>query len=175
MKDDIDVALGQEVRDGISGMTGIVTKIGEHIAGCTRVCVRPTDVSETSRGSDEFFYPEQLETIEEETEFTERAERAITESDIELGQRVEDEITEFRGVASVINYSIWNCPQVLVQSRSDTENAYWHDSVRLKAVSDYAEYSFQDVSEQIAETNNADPVSTTGAGEDSQARNESRF
>lgn len=175
MNDNIDVALGHEVKDEISGMSGIVTKIGDHIAGCTRICVRPTDVSESSRGTEAFFYPEQLEVIGEENQFTERAERAITEADIVLGQRVEDEVTEFRGVASVINYSIWNCPQVLVQSRSDADEAQWYDSVRLNAVSDYAEYNFDDVSEQIAEANNADAVSTTGAQQDSQVRNESRF
>lgn len=175
MNDNIEVALGQLVADEISGMTGIVTMIGDHIAGCTRVQVHPNDVSESSRGNDEFFYPDQLKIIEEENKFTERAEDAITEADIVLGQRVEDEITEFRGVASVINYSIWNCPQVLVQSRADADESHWFDSIRLDAVDDHATHTFQDVSEQIAAENGAAQSSTTGAQQDSQARNESRF
>lgn len=175
MDDTIDVELGQLVADEITGMTGIVTMIGDHIAGCTRVQVSPTDVGESSSGSDDFFFPERLKILEEDNKFTARAEQSITESEIELGQRVEDEVTEFRGVASVINYSIWNCPQVLVQSRSDADESQWYDSVRLDAVSDYVEYDFADVSEQIVEANNANQSSATGSEMDSQLRNESRF
>lgn len=175
MNDDIDVSLGQFVADEISGMEGIVTMVGDHIAGCTRVQVHPSDVSEKSRGSEEFFYPEQLKILEAENEFTERAEDSITDSEFVLGQRVEDEVTEFRGVASVINYSIYNCPQILVQSQSDIDEMEWFDDVRLEAVSTGAEYSFQDVSEQIAEANSAAATSSTGAQQDSRTRNESPF
>jgi len=172
---DTDIQLGQYVADNLSGMEGIVTLIGDHIAGCTRIQVHPTDVDEDSRGSGEFFYPDQLTVLEEENEFTERAEQSVTEAHVELGQRVEDEITEFRGVASVINCSIWNCPQVLVQSRSDADESQWYDSVRLTAVDDTASYSFEDASEKMARENGAAPVSTTGAQQDSQQRNESRY
>jgi hypothetical protein len=69
---DTEIELGQKVQDSISGYTGIVNTIGDHISGCTRVGVHAVgEEGSKIRNDEEFFYPDQLEILEEENEYTE--------------------------------------------------------------------------------------------------------
>lgn len=160
--DETEIELGQIVQDKISGFKGVVTMIGDHISGCTRYCAHPVD--DPKRGSEQFFYASQLDVVEEETEFTEVAEGAVTESHIKLGQRVQDEVTSFEGVVAVINYSLYNCPSVCVQSTDDADESQWYDDVRLDtAGSDEVVFDFDDKVDEKTEQN-------TGAVSDSSSR-----
>jgi len=167
--------LGQKVQDSISGFTGIVTTVGDHISGCNRYGVRPVGDEETvQRGDQEFFYADQLEILDDDTEFSEAGEESYVDTNIELGNRVMDRVTGFQGTVSVINYKLWNCPQVLVQPNANDDgsldDAEWFDVVRLAEREGNVEYDFwdgEDVDEQDA--------SSTGAVSDSRSRNESRY
>jgi len=130
-----DIELGQMVQDRISGFTGIVSLIGEHISGCERVGVYPVgEEGSDRRGDEEFFYEYQLDVVEEETEWTEELEPR-TESEVSLGSVVSDNVTDIKGTAVVINYKLFNCPSVCIQplgdSHSEKPDTEWIDDLRL--------------------------------------------
>lgn len=161
-----DISLGDSVQDRLSGFCGIVTTVGEHLAGCTRIGVTPCEVGETQRGEEEFFYPAQLTTVSVVSfpDVSEDAEQAITEtSEVELGQLVQDEVTGLEGYVSVINYKLWNCPQVLVTppASSDVDDASWVDEPRLNVRSNAFSGEYDDKTEEAE----------TGCSADSRDRN----
>lgn len=162
---DVDVQLGQKVRDEISGFTGIVTTIGDHITGCTRIGVHPSGEEETTnRGSEEFFFDPQLTIVEEETEFAEYGENALTDVEFELGERVRDTVTEFEGVAVVINYSLFNCPSIAVEATDvdadENIDLEWFDAPRLNSVD-------EGITGEFADLQQSDAVEATGPVQDS--------
>ena len=154
--------LGSVVRDRVSGMEGIVTIVGDHLTGCTRIEAQPTDVSETSRGSNEFFYPAQLEVIEDTHDVAADSPDPRTSSPVSVGDQVEDEVTGFEGVACVINYKLWNTPMVSVQSLADADEQHWYDDTRLTVLEDERSYSFDDLDDA--------PTTETGAIDDGSSR-----
>jgi len=156
-----EISLGDIVKDRVSGFTGVVTMIGNHITGCTRYRVNPTDVSEANKGSLEFFYESQLEIVDDDSEFSDEGSESITDTEFELGQLVRDEISGFEGIAIVINYELWNCPSICVQSQTDADESEWYDDARLKLVSNEIQYEFDDV---VAEEDQNEH--NTGATED---------
>lgn len=170
---DEDIRLGQKVQDRISGFTGIVTTVGDHITGCTRFGVHPSGEERTDqRGDEEFFYADQLEVLEEETEFTDVGENGYTDLDIELGSHVRDEVIGFEGIVCVINYKLWNCPQVMVQARNNTGTTdkdpdyVWVDIVRLERTSSPG---FEDGLEDVQRSEEA---SDSGSVQDCRPRND---
>ena len=166
--------LGQKVQDQISGFTGIVTTVGDHISGCDRYGVRPASDEETvQRGEQEFFYADQLEILEEETEFTDAGQEIYVDAEVDVGDIVADTVTHFKGFVSVINYKLWNCPQVLVQPSTNDDGSLddseWFDVVRL-SVQHECSVDFWD-----GEDAEEQDTSSTGAVSDSRNRNESRY
>jgi len=165
-----NLELGQKVQDQISGFAGIVTLIGEHISGCERIGVYSVGEEHSDRrGEQEFFYGEQLDVLEAETEFTERM-NPRTESEVGVGDLVNDKVTGLGGVAVVINYKLFNCPSVCVQPSGDsqTENpdSKWVDDVRLTVRSSH-NYSFDGL-------NDATTEETGSVGRDRSPRDYSR-
>jgi hypothetical protein len=158
-----EIEHGYKVQDSISGFTGIVTLIGEHISGCTRIGVYPVGEEQAvQRGEQEFFYEEQLEVLDNDTEYTEYDVQTDTEFD--LGDVVVDELTGYSGVVGVVNYKLWNCPSLSVYSTSDNEvETEWFDSVMLRE----AEATGVDVESLTEEEETA----TTGALQDRSPRN----
>lgn len=170
---DTTIQLGQKVQDRISGFVGVVTTVGDHLSGCTRIGVQPVGDEETSmRGDEEFFFPDQLEVLEEETEFTDEAWGGPEDHHISLGQFVRDEVNGFTGVAEIINYRLWTCPQVLVKAQckpgeDEEPDTTWADVVRLEAGDEEFTGAFDDQFDE-------DDASTTGpASTDSRPRNDS--
>jgi len=160
-----EIEHGYRVQDSISGFTGIVTVIGEHISGCTRIGVYPVGDGQTAqRGEQEFFFEEQLEVLDEDTEYTQYD--VQTDTEFELGDVVVDELTGYSGIISVINYKLWCCPCALVYSTSDGEvESEWFDDVRLRE----AEASGVDVDSLTEEEDTA----TAGSLQDRAPRNDS--
>lgn len=164
-----DIELGQKVQDEISGFTGIVTLIGDHISGCERIGVHPVGEKQTvQRGDQEFFYEEQLRILQRENEWTEELDPR-TDSEVSLGNIVSDQLTGITGTAVVINYKLFNCPSVCVQpsgdSNSENPDKEWIDDVRLqvKAGGVHGPYAADDASTE-----------ETGSVEDRRPRNLSR-
>lgn len=157
-----DIEIGDKVRDEISGFEGVVTLRGDHITGCERIGVHPTE--NPQRGQQEFFYEAQL-SVEEKQVIDEEV---VTDVEFELGNTVRDEITAFEGVVSVINYQLWNCPQILVQSTESDEGeaaeSEWFDAPRLYKISDGVNADFQDLSDN-------ENTSETGAISDAPTEN----
>lgn len=120
-----EVQLGDLVEDQISEYEGVVHIIGDHITGCTRIgCLGASDPTNPDKES--FFYEEQLEVKNQEVDADPQ-----TECEFETGQPVIDVVTGFSGVVSVINYCLYNCPQILVQP-TDEEDPEWFDAPRLR-------------------------------------------
>lgn len=166
---DKDIQLGQKVQDKISGFTGIVATAGKHLTGCERYGVWKIaeDGESVPRGEQEFFFSEQLEVIEEETEFTDDGQEGYVDHDFELGQFVQERVSDFEGIITVINYRLWNCPSVCIQSPEDQDESMWTDVHRLSAIigQDFIG-EFEDGVE------GDDTSSATGAVEDSMTRND---
>lgn len=155
-----DVQLGQRVVDTISGYEGVVTTVGDHLTGCTRIGCVPTK-EDKNPNSESFFYEDQLElndvVVDVEVE---------DESDFETGQPVIDVVTGFKGVVAVINFKLYNCPQILVQSTEDADESKWFDEPRLREYTEGVSYS--DTFSELEE------VSETGAISDAPSENLSR-
>lgn len=165
-----EIELGQKVQDTISGYTGIVNTIGDHISGCTRVGVFATGEEKTdTRGKEQFFYPDQLEIIEEENEYTEID--TVETVDFRLGARMKDKISEFEGVVTVINYHLYNCPQVALRTSvqpgvSQTGEIDWFDAPTLEEVDgDSFEGTFEALQEESSSSTGS--ISDKGPSMDS--------
>lgn len=151
--------LGSEVSDEISGFTGIVTTVGDHLTGCTLIGVRPSNVADTSkRGLEEFFVADQLEVVDDDTEWTEYGENALTDTDVELGEAVKDVVTGTKGIVAVLNYSLFNCPSAAVQpvgqDATEKPDINWFDTPRLESTGDGVLDDFTDLqeSQEVEET-----------------------
>jgi heat shock protein HspQ len=164
-----DIELGQIVEDNISGFTGVVVTVGDHISGCDRIGVRAIGEEKTdTRSGREWFYPDQLSIVEEENEYTEEI-NARTDTGFELGNLVTDNVTGFSGFVTVINYHLFNCPCLCVQPESDEDgldDGQWFDDVRLEKKSS----TTFDFYEEIDKEN----TQSTGSGELQRTRNDSR-
>ena len=170
-----EIGLGMIVADRVSGFEGVVTLIGEHITGCTRYGVYPTDVSVTDRGKHEFFAESQLEIVDDNSKFADEAAEAITETEFELGQVAKDEVTEFEGVISVINYKLWNCPSINLQSKQEADESQWYDDTRLEMVSEEAVFEFDKrVEPEEQSEHNTGPVGDHGGRQLSAPSNDRR-
>lgn len=158
-----EVQLGDKVQDRVSSFTGIVNTVGDHLAGCRRIGALPLDTEDpTRKGDEEFFYEDQLEILEEEY----WDESPETETDFQLGEIVRDEVTGFKGVVHIINFHLWNCPQILVK-RVDEEGSLeseWFDEPQLQkeGVGFVGYYD---------EEQNSDNATDSGSIEDSRNRN----
>lgn len=163
-----DIALGYKVQDKISGFTGIVNIIGEHISGCTRVAARELGEEDASvRPEQEFFFPEQLEILETETEFTDIPDIEFGESDLDVGAVYKDQVTGFTGVAVVVNYHLFNCPQALVVEDDEEREDGWFDEPRLSWRDD-------DFVDQFTEVQESDVATDSGPVADAPSENLSR-
>jgi heat shock protein HspQ len=171
---DTEFGLGERVQDQISGFEGIVTTIGYHIAGCNRFGVWPAGNGDSvvRRGEQEFFYADQLESVEGEG-FTDRSDESNVDCEFVLGQRVQDRVTGVEGVISIINYKLWNCPQIFIQPTTTSESGEksegsWFDDTTLQAVDGY------EFTDDFDEEQNSESESETGSLMDSRPRNDSR-
>lgn len=171
--DELDIELGDRVEDKISGFEGIVTTIGDHFVGCTRIGVRP--INNPSRGSEEFFYGAQLTTVDDSTDkFADDRADAVTSCEFELGERVRDDVTGLEGIIKVINYSLWNCPQALVQPRKDgvsdeKPDSEWFDVPTLTSVGGtefVGEYEDLADSEMVAQSGSVEDTATENLSAD---------
>ncbi|MDG6938500.1 MAG: hypothetical protein JRN42_08210 [Nitrososphaerota archaeon] len=66
-------ALGQEVRDTITGFSGVVTSVTHWLNGCVRVGVQPRELKDGKPIDAEVFDEEQLEAVKKSA--TEKAGR----------------------------------------------------------------------------------------------------
>jgi hypothetical protein len=168
---DTEIELGQKVQDQISGFTGIVTTVGEHFNGCERIGVYPSGEEQAaSRGEQEFFFEDQLEVLEEENEFTDEVREDVYDIDLELGNIVQHIPTGFEGYIGVINYHLWNTPQIAVYrgEAEDEVNNEWFDLPSLQHISE----GLADHCEEVKD--NADSATDTGPIEDKGSQNLSR-
>jgi len=134
-----NIQLGQKVQDRISGFSGIVNTVGDHIAGCRRIGVRPSqsgdNLEETiQRGDEEFFFEEQLNVLEVENQFTDVAEDSVTEVDFELGEWAQDKVSKFQGSICVINCHLYNCPQIMLRSNGPEPETLWIDEPQVEVL-----------------------------------------
>lgn len=142
---DYNVSLGDRAKDEISGMEGVVVTVADHLSGCRRVGMYPDDIDDTTRrGDEEYFDDVQLETVEENRVALES--EPITETEISLGDVVEDDVTGFEGVVIVHNYQLYNVPQVCVQPTTDSgekPDTEWFDVSRVNVVEEgvFGEYN----------------------------------
>lgn len=159
---EIDIELGDFVEDRITETEGYVTTIGYHLTGCTRIGVEPA-ISRGTRGDETFFYEDEVDVTGEN--YLERFDvdlEPVTNADISIGQRVQDGVTGFEGVVSVINYQLFNCPHIRIQSTGDIEDAEWIDLPRIEVVNEGVEGEYEDLQYY--------PTGRTGANEDAGQR-----
>lgn len=141
MYDSTEIELGQAAQDNISGFLGVVTTVGVHVSGCTRIGMQrlgDTDEPPESPSGEQFFYPEQLDVIEEDTGYMDL--EPVTSVDYELGERIRDRSTEFEGRVHVVNFKLFNCPQALAyEIGGDVDSTRWVDDPFVTPMEDYIE------------------------------------
>jgi len=164
---DSEIQLGDKVESRISGFTGIVTTVGEHITGCERIGVRSSE----KRKSQQFFFEDHLEVVDDDTEFSDAGQESYVEHEFELGERVTDRLTKFNGVITVINYRLCNAPSVCITSDRNAPDeepeSHWVDVHRLR--SDISGSGFVDEFEDGVE--DSDVEASTGSVSDCGPRN----
>jgi len=147
--------LGVRVRDRISGMEGVVVSVARHYTGCDRIGVRP--VERADRGDEEWFFPQQIKVTEQKTYFTEMKEdeEVVTEiGGFELGNRVEDQLTETRGLVLTVTYNLFNCPRVAIQPLDNTDSievpdTFWFDAPRATFLDEGASKQAKSMQENV--------------------------
>jgi len=109
-----DIELGDLVRDRITDHEGIVGATDEYLSGYRRVIlVSKRETLSLGRGKDAFDV-EDLRVIEKrKVEPT----PIKSHSDVELGDEVQDTVTDFSGVAYIRRESISGCLTFFVQPR----------------------------------------------------------
>lgn len=165
----VEIALGQKVRDRLTGFTGIVITVGYHYDGCIRVGVQPDaedrNQAREAEPDEEFFYPSQLEVLQERTTWTERD--VQTDYEYGLGDLVTDEVSKFSGVVSVVNTKLFNEPRYLAKEQvadsGGEPESEWIDESSVKLVDDNFTNPDTDFEAEVDE-------SSTGAVEDSGNR-----
>jgi hypothetical protein len=137
MYDDRTFDLGQIVQDRISGFTGVVNTVGFHIGGCERIGLLhlgDTNNPPKNVSSEEFFYPTQLQLVEADTEWTDT--EPMTDVNCEVGERVRDRSTMFDGHVHIVNFKLFNCPQVLAYEKAGDLEAHWIDAPLVEPLGD---------------------------------------
>ena len=152
-----DIPLGARVESRISEVEGIVIERAHHISGCDRITVRP-EQGVPGVPDKEYFFPVELNIVDEETDFTDEAHSVVTDTHIELGQEVRDEVTGFTGIVETINTGLWKTPDIMVGDQNGDEVSHeWFDDVRLSIMSDEVAFDFERDTE-----NDIDAESETG-------------
>lgn len=96
-----DVALGDRVKDKVSGFHGIVTSVTDYVAGCRRVGVSPETTDKGNHIDSEVFDEPMLSVVKKNIHKASSNHKC----DFKLGDKVKDEISGFEGIcSSITNY-----------------------------------------------------------------------
>jgi len=151
-----DMDLGDYVENKLTNTEGYVDAIADHLTGCTRVGVRSRSQDPSEHHDTEFYYPDELTVISAPSTVDGVQSASIPdEPTVEPGHIVEDDVTGIRGLAAVVTYRIFNCPQVCVlpEANPDSENTEystdgeWIDAPRLTVDADecVGDYEIDDI------------------------------
>lgn len=100
--------LGSKVKDKLSGFTGVVMTVTEHLHGCRQYVVEPQETKDGKLLEQYYFQELRLELVEPSVlpAMTQKA-----PSRIKLGSHVRDNVTDFEGIAVTrslhINGTVW--------------------------------------------------------------------
>jgi len=161
---DTNIELGDYVVNSVTNTEGYVTAIADHLTGCTRVGTRAHSEDTTETHDLEFYYPSTLRQREAPSAIQALAD-ASTPNDprIEPGHIVEDELTGGRGLATVVTYRSFNCPQACVCPETDegyATDGEFIDAPRLEVIGDECVGTYEDTDD-----GDDDPQSTGAIGE----------
>ncbi len=65
MEDWNGIALGNEVKDKVTGFTGIATSRIEYLNGCKQICIKPKMVKDSKMPDGEYIDIQQIEVVGE--------------------------------------------------------------------------------------------------------------
>jgi len=157
---DADIALGDVVRERISGMVGIVVTHAVHISGCDRYGVRPLGTERAER-DEEFYFPTELTTVDPDEDVDEDLDVDLdiaadvdptTEVDFALGNVLEDDVSGVEGYATTITFNLFNCPQVALTPTSDETETEWADAPTVSVVREGLAREYADLVESDTES-----------------------
>jgi hypothetical protein len=145
---DIEFELGDYVENQLTNTDGYVNAIADHITGCTRVGVRPRSEDRSENHKTEFHYPAELSEFNPPMDVIVRDDAGVPEDpEIHPGNVVEDEVTGITGLAVIVTYRMYNCPQVCIRLKSDdgySTETEWIDAPRLMVVGDECVGKYED-------------------------------
>jgi hypothetical protein len=145
---DTDIDLGNVYEDTISGYTGVVTAIADHLTGCTRVELSQV---ESSTASSEWFYADQLRSVDA-VEAPDYDHDVVTSCDFTLAEFVRDTVTDFKGYVVTITYELFNCPRILVEAKDDEKDVEGFDAPRIVKAGDGMVDEFETDEKTVGET-----------------------
>jgi len=93
-----EVALGDRVKDKISGFEGIVTSVTDYVAGCRRIGVSPETTDKGNHIDTEIFDEPMLAVTKKNI----HKPTSAFKTDFKLGDKVKDSISGFEGICSSI-------------------------------------------------------------------------
>jgi len=167
MKHDPTIApLGARAEDSITGYEGIVVSVAYHITGCERIGVRalnePSEVDAT-----EWLYEANALTGDEPIEGY-VADEPVTSTDFDLGWRLRDRVTGAEGVATTINFNLYNCPRVGIDAVDDEppeepRDRFWFDAPRMEVVDRPSDAGLVESLSDFLESVQQGSASSTGA------------
>lgn len=129
------INIGDEVKDKISGYTGIVLDKVEYITGCVQHSVQgENNITPSEMKFDEI----RLEVISIKKLQLKKTYKAHNQ--FELGDNVIEVVSNFSGIITGVAYSITGMLRYLVYQdnldEKERPDSYWIDSVLLKKLSD---------------------------------------
>lgn len=165
--------LGTVQKDKITGYEGVVTTVAYHIAGCNRIGLRSQEPSEADETK--FFYPTQLEQVEEVDESL-IIDEPTTEVGFDLGWHLQNKINGANGIATTITFNLYNCPRVAMtpfgeEPPEEPQDRFWADAPEASVVNKPDDNDFLDTISKWVDNLKDGSESETGAkGEDYSTR-----
>ena len=115
MSETYGARLGDQVRDRVSGFTGVVTVLHRFLQGCDRMSVQPPADEEGKLIEYESFDAPDLEVTKEQfVSYHGQRDKSYT-GDVELADKVRDRVSGFGGVATARHIHLNGCDLISVQ------------------------------------------------------------
>lgn len=115
MPETYEARLGDQVRDRVSGFTGVVTVLHRFLQGCDRMSVQPPADEEGKLIEVESFDAPDLEVTKEQfVSYHGQRDKSYT-GEVELADKVRDRVSGFEGIATARHISLNGCDLISVQ------------------------------------------------------------
>jgi len=135
----MNIELGMRVKDKITGFKGVAVYKADYIHGCSRFGVQPQELKDCKPIEDQIFDEPQIDILDDG--------KLVIESianvqKIEIGKKVEDSVSGFKGIAIGRTVFINGCGRILIGPKVSADNKLknlWFDEGQVEYVKEISQ------------------------------------